>query len=138
MELRDMIKTLKLDSPRRVLVVEDNLDAAVTIVEFLSDAGHSVTTLLGIDTIRAGHAEGTDLSGERIEVSLHDFEVALLDHYILSRTFTGATLIAPLRAAGVQHILAMSSVDEANNKMKALGATIGIKKSQFLRMIAMR
>lgn len=136
MQLPQIIQTLGLEVSRRVLVVEDNLDAANLIVEYLSQSGHIVTGLMGIDRIQDPESEGTNLKGEAATFSLKGFEVAFLDHYIESKTFTGADLIAPLKVAGVHKILAMSSVDPANIKMKSLGATLGIKKSTLLQLIA--
>ena len=136
MHLRDIWASLDLLlEPRRVLIVEDHLPLAARLQEFLLESNHNTTACVGIHAIESSVAQATSLVGEPISINLAEVQVVFLDHFFLSKTYTGSTFLKELLLVGSPKVLAMSSDPDANATMLALGATVAIRKSELISML---
>lgn len=137
MTLPEIITRLGLDKPgQRVLIVEDNLDWLNRLTQFLEEAGHEVTAVAGVAEIEGDIARGPGADTQTtVEFSIRDFDVAFLDHYIMSQRYTGALLARELSMRGMIRIFGMSSVDAANAAMREQGAMATMRKSEFMRLV---
>jgi DNA-binding response OmpR family regulator len=120
----------------RVLIVEDRIDLAVRLTEFVSELGHVVVSLAGIAEIDGdcAHGPGLDLSS-RVECGLKGFDLAFLDHYFLSERHNGATIAKELSLRGCTCIVAISSDEAANHRMRQQGAHLAVRKADLARML---
>src|SRR6185312_74721 len=104
----ELLASLGLDSGcPRILVVEDNVDWLQALASLLRVHGATVDEFVGAEKERNGTTTFQPLIGEPVALDLSSYDAAFLDHYFVSRTISGASLIPTLRAAGCDRIVAM-------------------------------
>jgi len=137
MTLKQITDLLDLVQPgKRILIVEDHIPSLLRLKEFWEEAGHSVIAMAGVDSL-----EGTIASGRSADVDTFasfdatQVDVVFMDHYFLSRRFTGATLTQELMRLGQPRVLGISSDSSANAAMVRYGAVAAIRKADLLRQI---
>lgn len=125
-----------LTGPRRVLVIEDDLYSATKLIDFLTEAGHEVARMAGVDSLDGSVLIGANLGADgNVSHNLTGVEVIFLDYYFLSSSHNGASLLRLIRGATPAYIVGMSSDFEANQRMRDLGADTTIRKGDLIRLL---
>ena len=138
MSLDSVLSRLELDqAPKFILIVEDHVDFAKAIHTFLSNMGHTVVTILGVEKVDGDVLVGIPLEGaELVKVDLTLIQVAFLDHYFAlsqasGQKWDGSSLTLALKRYPSIKIMGMSSVSRANNSMIRNGADFGMVKMEL-------
>lgn len=135
--LSEILSVMDLEGgSRRVLIVEDLSSLRIRLSEVLRQLGHDVVDCLGVEQIEDGIATGPGAT-EDVKVDLRSIHAAFLDHYFLSRTHNGRTLVREIRLVAHPRILAMSSSYSANEAMLQAGADEAIPKSALMSLLGM-
>ena len=104
----------------KILVVDDNRNCAVAVSRALADKNFDVTAVKSVSAINAGTFDAYDWRDQKVQVSLADFHVALVDGELPGR-FRGWDLVPALVAAGVVCV-PFSSSSDYNDRMIEAGA----------------
>ena len=96
-------------TPRRILIVDDNLDAAQNLAEILSEHGHDVRT--AVDGVQALAIA----AGHRPEIAILDIGLPVMDGYELAARLR-ATLAEPVR------LIALTGYGQQEDRARAQAA----------------
>jgi hypothetical protein len=122
---------LRIESPSRILIIEDKRTFAIKLAQHFSSQGHVVIAFPGVDCVVDRFLYGTELMfGDTLEVDLNEIEYCFLDHYFEGAEFNGTSL-TPLLVTHSIKVIGMSSVDQANASMARMGAFMTILKAKI-------
>ena len=122
-----------LDTPRRVLLVEDNLGWLHSLSGLLESRGHSVIRMIGVLDLRNGTIEGLGEDGKVISPApeISEIDVVFLDYNFAGRRHNGASFLQEFRRNSIAHVIAMSSDRTCNDVLSSLGATLAMQKHRL-------
>lgn len=116
---------------KNVLLVEDDLTKGAAIKAALEARGHQVTWILGIVKGAGGSFETHTPEGGNGEVSLADFQVALVDGVLKGFHSDGSKLIRPLLRQGIVCV-GISGEAQFNGKLVQAGVRRALLKDQVI------
>lgn len=117
-------------TPRRVLVVEDDLFMGETIVEGFGRLGHSASWFVRARLGGDGAIILMDADGKESTLDAASYDVAFIDYRLKGSPIDGTDLTPHVVAAGLP-VVAMSGLDTYNQQMIQLGARASCVKDEL-------
>ncbi len=116
-----------------ILLVEDNVERALEIKSALVAAGHTVTWIVGVQTL-AEETAGILQDKSTVTFRVRDFQIAFMDGSLVGK-FYGWTIIPLLVRCGVLCI-GISGGGDFNPDMRRAGALLACKKEDVVANLA--
>ena len=135
---KEIFGTLQLlDTPRRVLIIEDQVTWLNTLTTILEAQGHAVTPMTGVLAVGCDVIEGLDQYGKPFEPSPQAAEIdaVFLDYNFAGGKHNGASFLREFRLHSNSPVLGMSSDRGLNSVLDALGATMSMQKHRLKSLL---